>query len=167
MNYEKLNNIQRGIVRTRSNDKENSGSKHTVAILYDNKFYAKSNKKPYEFIPIKINQEDLNNVDYNIQILKNSAMPDQRFGNVMLAAHSGNARISYFRNLDKLDINDNVSISYKGKIYSYKVVNIYDIEKSGKAQIIRNKNVSTLTLVTCRHNTNKQMIVICELVSVE
>jgi hypothetical protein len=64
MNYEKLNNIQKGIVRTRSNDKENSGSKHTVAILYDNKFYAKSNKKPYEFIPIKINQEDLNNVDY-------------------------------------------------------------------------------------------------------
>lgn len=64
MNYEKLNNIQRGIVRTRSNDKENSGSKHTVAILYDNKFYAKSNKKPYEFILIKINQEDLNNVDY-------------------------------------------------------------------------------------------------------
>lgn len=64
MNYEKLNNIQRGIVRTRSNDKENSGSKHTVAILYDNKFYAKSNKEPYEFIPIKINQEDLNNVDY-------------------------------------------------------------------------------------------------------
>ena len=109
----------------------------------------------------------LNNVDYNIQILKNSAMPDQRFGNVMLAAHSGNARISYFRNLDILDINDNVSISYKGKIYSYKVVNIYDIEKNGKAQIIRNKNVSTLTLVTCRHNTNKQMIVICELVSVE
>ena len=109
----------------------------------------------------------LNNVDYNIQILKNSAMPDQRFGNVMLAAHSGNARISYFRNLDKLDINDNVSISYKGKIYSYKVVNIYDIEKNGKAQIIRNKNVSTLTLVTCRHNTNKQMIVICEFVSVE
>lgn len=109
----------------------------------------------------------LNNVDYNIQILKNSAGPDQRFGNVMLAAHSGNARISYFRNLDKLDINDNVSISYKGKIYSYKVVNIYDIEKNGKAQIIRNKNVSTLTLVTCRHNTNKQMIVICELVSVE
>ena len=109
----------------------------------------------------------LNNIDYNVQILKNSAMPDQRFGNVMLAAHSGNARISYFRNLDKLDINDNVSISYKGKRYSYKVVNIYDIEKNGKAQIIRNKNVSTLTLVTCRHNTNKQMIVICELVSVE
>ena len=74
----------------------------------------------------------LNNINYNVQILKNSAMPDQRFGNVMLAAHSGNARISYFRH-------------------------------SGKAQIIRNKNASTLTLVTCRHNTNRQIVVICEL----
>ena len=64
MNYDKLKNIQRGTVRVKSNDKEDSASKHTVAILYDNKFYAKSNKKPYEFIPIKINQEDLNNVDY-------------------------------------------------------------------------------------------------------
>ena len=105
----------------------------------------------------------LNNVNYNIQFLKNSAMPDQRYGNVMLAAHSGNARVSYFKNLNKLKMDDNVSISYKGKIYNYKVVNIYDIEKTGKAQIIRNKNVSTLTLVTCRHNTNKQIIVICEL----
>jgi LPXTG-site transpeptidase (sortase) family protein len=94
-------------------------------------------------------------------------MPDQRYGNVMLAAHSGNARVSYFKNLNKLEMDDNVSISYKGKIYNYKVVNIYDIEKTGKAQIIRNKNVSTLTLVTCRHNTNKQIIVICELVDIK
>ena len=64
MNYDKLKNIQRGTVRVKSNDKEDSASKHTVAILYDNKFYAKSNRKPHEFIPIKINQEDLNNVDY-------------------------------------------------------------------------------------------------------
>ena len=34
----------------------------------------------------------LNNIDYNVQILKNSAMPDQKYGNVMLAAHSGNCR---------------------------------------------------------------------------
>ena len=105
----------------------------------------------------------LNNINYNVQILKNSAMPDQRFGNVMLAAHSGNARISYFRHLDKLNIDDDVIINYNGKTYNYKVVNIYDIEKTGKAQIIRNKNASTLTLVTCRHNTNRQIVVICEL----
>ena len=105
----------------------------------------------------------LNNIDYNVQILKNSAMPDQKYGNVMLAAHSGNARVSYFRNLDKLSINDEVSIDYKGHTYTYKVVNIYDIDKTGKAQIFRNKNTNTLTLVTCRHNTNRQIVVICEL----
>lgn len=105
----------------------------------------------------------LNNIDYNVQILKNSAMPDYKNGNVMLAAHSGNARVSYFRNLDKLSVDDVVTIDYKGKTYTYKVVNIYDIEKTGKAQIIRNKNTNTLTLVTCRHNTNRQIIVICEL----
>ena len=82
----------------------------------------------------------LNNIDYNVQILNNSAMPDERNGNVMLAAHSGNARVSYFRNLDKLSIYDVVTIDYKGKNYTYKVVNIYDIDKTGKAQIIRNKN---------------------------
>ena len=105
----------------------------------------------------------LNSIDYNVQILKNSAMPDQKYGNVMLAAHSGNARVSYFRNLDKLSINDEVSIDYKGHTYTYKVVNIYDIDKTGKAQIFRNKNTNTLTLVTCRHNTEKQIIIICEL----
>ena len=105
----------------------------------------------------------LNNIDYNVQILKNSAMPDQKYGNVMLAAHSGNARVSYFKNLDKLSINDEVSIDYKGHTYTYKIVNMYDIDKTGKAQIFRNKNTNTLTLVTCRHNTNKQIIVICEL----
>ena len=31
-------------------------------------------------------------------------MPDEVNGNVILAAHSGNARISYFRTLDKLNI---------------------------------------------------------------
>ena len=106
----------------------------------------------------------LNNVDYNIQILKNSAMPDQRFGNVMLAAHSGNARISYFRNLDKLKLGDEISIEYKSKTYEYKIVDIYLIDKTGTAEIIRNKNKSTLTLITCKHNTNKQIIVIAELI---
>lgn len=105
----------------------------------------------------------LNNINYNIQILKNSAMPDQEYGNVILAAHSGNARVSYFRNLDKLSINDEMEILYKGKTYYYKVVNIYDIEKTGTAKIIRNNKTNTLTLVTCRHNTNRQIIVISEL----
>lgn len=105
-----------------------------------------------------------NNIKYNVQILKDSSMPDEDKGNVILAAHSGNARISYFRNLDKLVIGDDISIEYNSVIYNYKVVDIYLIDKTGTAEIIRNKNKSTLTLITCKHNTDKQIIVIAELI---
>ena len=105
-----------------------------------------------------------NNIKYNVQILKESSMPDEDKGNVILAAHSGNARISYFKNLDKLVIGDDISIEYNSVIYNYKVVDIYLVDKTGTAEIIRDKNKSTLTLITCKHNTNKQIIVIAELI---
>lgn len=106
----------------------------------------------------------LNNVKYNFQWIDGSAMPDQVNGNVIIAGHSGSARVSYFRKLDQLVIGDSVSIDYKNQTYNYKVIDIYDIEKTGKAEIIKNKNTTTLTLITCRHNTNKQIVIICELV---
>lgn len=103
-----------------------------------------------------------NNVNYNIEILKESSKPDEENGNVILAAHSGNSRVSFFKNLNKLVLGDEVFIDYNGKTYSYKVTNIYDIEKTGKAKIVTNKNKTSLTLITCRHNTNKQIVIICE-----
>lgn len=105
-----------------------------------------------------------NNVNKNIQILKESTYPDIANGNFILAGHSGNGRVSYFKNLNMLAQDDEISIFYQGKEYKYKVVNMYDIEKTGTANIIRNKEKTTLTLITCRHNTNKQIVVICELV---
>lgn len=106
----------------------------------------------------------LNNVNYNLEFIKGSSMPDQENGNVIIVGHSGSARISYFRKLDQLVIGDEASINYKGKVYNYKIVDIYDIDKTGTAEIIREKNKSTLTLITCRHNTKKQIVVIAELI---
>ena len=106
----------------------------------------------------------LNNVNYNIEILKESSMPDEVNGNVILAAQSGNARISYFRYLDKLNIGDEISIDYNSNIYKYRVSDIYLIDKNGTAEIIRNINKSTLTLITCKHNTKKQIVVIAEMI---
>lgn len=106
----------------------------------------------------------LNDVKYNVEILDSSDMPDKENGNVILAAHSGNSKVSYFKNLDKLKIDDMVYIDYDNKTYNYKVVNIYDIEKTGKAKIIRNQNTNTLTLITCKEKTNKQIVIICELI---
>lgn len=107
-----------------------------------------------------------NNVNRNIFILNESDMPDKKNGNVILAGHSGNSRISFFKNLYKLGINDYVSIFYNGSEYKYKVVNLYEIEKTGKANIVRNVEKSTLTLITCKQNTNKQIVYICELIDV-
>lgn len=132
-------------------------------------------KRNIEYIGIlkidKINLEkglvnktsSFNNVDINIQILKESNMPDVENGNVILAGHSGSGRTAYFRNLYKLEEKDLISIFYNGYEYKYKVVNIYDIDKTGTAHIVRNANKNTLTLITCRDKTEKQIIIICEL----
>ena len=105
-----------------------------------------------------------NNVNRNILILNESDMLDKENGNVILAGHSGSGRTAFFKNLYKLETDDEVSIFYGGSEYKYKVVNQYDIEKTGTANIVRNTEKNTLTLITCRHNTNKQIIYICELV---
>ena len=105
-----------------------------------------------------------NNVNRNIKILDESDMPDQENGNVILAAHNGNGRTAFFKNLDKLQIDDTVSIFYNGYEYKYRMINTYDVEKTGSVEITKNKKKSTLTLITCRHNTNKQIVIICELV---
>ena len=104
-----------------------------------------------------------NNINYGVEILKESDSPDVVNGNVILAAHSGTANISYFRNLDKINVGDEAIIYYQGKTYKYVFSKIYDIEKTGKAVIKRDNNTSTLTLVTCRHNTNKQIVLIANL----
>lgn len=104
-----------------------------------------------------------NSIEYGIQILNESDSPDVVNGNVILAAHSGTAYISYFNNLDKINIGDEAFIIYNGKTYAYKFVNIYDVNKNGKVGIKKEKNTSTLTLITCRNNTNNQIVLIAEL----
>ena len=132
-------------------------------------------KVKYDYIAVlkipKINLEKglvakdskYNNINYGVEILKESDSPDVINGNVILAAHSGTANISYFRNLDKINVGDEAIIYYQGKTYKYVFSKIYDIEKTGKAVIKRDNNTSTLTLVTCRHNTNNQIVLIADL----
>ena len=105
-----------------------------------------------------------NNVNRNVQILDEASYPNIENGNFILAGHSGSGRTAYFRNVDKLKIDDEIDVINKVYEYKYKIVNIYDIYKTGNANIIRNKGKTTLNLITCRHNTNKQIIVISELI---
>ena len=106
---------------------------------------------------------NLNNVDKNITIVSSSDMPNVNKGNLILASHSGNSSVSYFRYLDKLDMEDIASIYYFGKKYDYKLIYYYDVDKNGSVQIIKNNDINTLTLITCKKNTDKQTVFIFEL----
>ena len=109
-----------------------------------------------------------NNVDKGIYTLPVSNYPDVENGNLVLAAHSGNASISYFKNLWKLSVGDNANVSYNGKTYSYKIVNIYYVEKTGTVQIKRNTKKTSLTLITCTKNDDTlQTVYILELYAID
>lgn len=108
-----------------------------------------------------------NTIDYNVTVIKTSTYPNVEKGNFILAAHSGTASISYFRNLYKLKKGDKANIYYKNKKYVYKIVKIYDQPKTGKLSIYRDYNKTTLTLITCTKNNKKtQTLYILELTNV-
>jgi LPXTG-site transpeptidase (sortase) family protein len=106
-----------------------------------------------------------NNINYNIMIHNDSNLPDVEGGNVILVSHSGNASISYFKNLDKLTLDDLIYLDFNSKTYTYKIFNIYDVEKTGELSIKKELKDSTITLITCRHNTNKQIVIIGKLIA--
>lgn len=111
---------------------------------------------------------ELNDVDKNLLLVKESNYPNVTKGNLIIAGHSGNAWNSFFNDLYKLSIGDETIIIYNNKTYKYKITNIYKAAKIGQIAVYRNKNKTTLTLVTCTNNDNKtQTIYISELESVK
>ena len=106
-----------------------------------------------------------NSIEYNVTMVEGSSMPYVDKGNLILMAHSGDAYVSYFENLYKLSIGDMAYITHKGTKYSYRIVNIYNVEKNGKVTIYRNYDKTTLTLITCtKNNDSSQTVYIAELV---
>ena len=100
-----------------------------------------------------------NNVNYNIKIVDGSLMPYVKNGNLILAGHNGSAYISFFKNLYKLDINDSVYVYFDGIKYEYKIANIYDVNKTGTVSISRDRNKTTITLITCKKYSNDKQTV--------
>ena len=108
---------------------------------------------------------NLNNVKFNLYVLKESDYPDITNGNLIIAGHSGNYNNSYFANLYKLELNDTIIVHYKNNNYTYKITKIYNEEKTGTVRILRDRNKTTLTLITCTKDDNyHQTIYIEELI---
>ena len=105
-----------------------------------------------------------NNVDYNITVINGSTFPDTENNNLILAAHSGNCSICYFKTLYKLAVGDIAYLTYGGETHTYKIVNIYEVEKNGTVAIYRNYDTKVLTLITCtKNNDYTQTVYILEI----
>ena len=113
-------------------------------------------------------KSNLNNVKFNLYVLPESTYPDVDKGNLIIAGHSGNYNNSYFANLYKLTNEDTIIIHYNNLKYTYKIVNIYYEKKTGSVRIFRDKEKTTLTLITCtKDDKYHQTIYIAELIGVE
>lgn len=142
---EYLENTTVSELETSSDDEiEVRDEKETLMILEIPKISLKRN--------IYYQDSKYNSVEYNIQILKDSNMPDIENGNVIFASHNGNSKVSFFKKLYKLSLNDEIILYYDGYKYIYKLSKIYDINKDGTAEIYRNNNVNCITLITCKKN---------------
>lgn len=103
-----------------------------------------------------------NNLDENIIFVNGSSLPDEEKGNVIIAGHNGNSKISFFKNLNKLNIDDVFHITYQKKRYTYKIVKKYLVEKDGDVEILKDNRYSTATLITC-HGKKEQLVIIANL----
>ena len=109
-----------------------------------------------------------NSVNYNIEILKESDMPNIENGHLILAGHNGNSSVSYFDKLNKLEKNYVVNVFYNNIKYTYKIDNIYEIDKNGTANIKQNKKTTIIALITCKkYSDDKQIVFIGNLVDKE
>ena len=65
----------------------------------------------------------------------------------------------YFEKLNNITIGDKIELDYKGEIYIYNVINIWEEQKSGYIHINKHNN-NQLILTTCSpENSDKQLVI--------
>lgn len=100
-----------------------------------------------------------NNIDKNITIHNDSDYPNQDFSNLILMAHSGSGDNAFFKDVTKLNNDSLIKIYYHDKKYTYKIEDNYEVDKNGKARIIRNENRKSITLITCSQSDKTKQLV--------
>ena len=91
-------------------------------------------------------------------------MPDKENGVLLIGAHSGIGKYAYFKNLDKIQLNDKIIINYNNKNYLYKIVNKYLDKKDGSINFNNSPTSKRLILYTCNPNDKDNfLVVICDI----
>lgn len=93
-----------------------------------------------------------NNVNLNIELINDNV------NHFILVGHSGDASISYFNNLDLLNIGDIIYFNFKTLKYKYEIKEIYKINKNGYFEILK-YNIPVISLITCDELTDYLQVV--------
>ncbi len=108
--------------------------------------------------------DPLNTIKKNIQVLENSEFPDKENSVLIIASHSGRGKNAYFKDLDKLSLNNDIYIYYNNVKYIYKITDIYETNKNGNLTLNKSPKKQTLVLTTCSEvNKDKQLVITSEL----
>ena len=151
INNDDINTVSKTVNTSEYSVKNTKGSNY-IAVLEIPKIQLKKG--------LVMSTKNFKSINYAISIDKNSIMPD-KVGNFILYAHSGNSRIAYFRNIKKLNINDDINVFFDGKKYAYTIVKKYEVDKTGKLSIINDGISKYITLTTCsQENKGKQIVII-------
>lgn len=135
------------------NIKETNSEDNPIATLEIDKISLKNNIYDID--------SNLNNVDKNVTLLKNSILPDKSNSILFIAAHSGSGVTAFFERLNELKKGDKIKFNYNNKAYIYYVDNFWEEEKNGYIHIEK-QNKKQLILTTCSPNkSDKQLIVSC------
>jgi len=105
-----------------------------------------------------INSEE-NTIEKHVSILKESTYPDKDNSLMIIAAHSGIGPIAYFQELNKLELNDEITLIIENKTYTYKVKDIWEEKKNGYINFNK-ENKKQLILTTCSPNKEGYQLVI-------
>lgn len=109
-----------------------------------------------------------NTVNRNVAILSPSDYPDVQGGNFILAAHSGNGYLSFFKDLYKLNVGSYAYVYYNDIKYTYNIIYIYTQQKTGTISVQRPYGKTTLMLITCtKDDESTQTVYVAELVAQE
>ncbi len=103
----------------------------------------------------------LNQVDKNIELISSNCNPHDAC-HFLLASHSGNSSISFFKHLNLLKLGDEAKLYYENETFIYHLKEIQHVEKNGTISL-RTPDVSELVLTTCnKENDTLQDIYIFE-----
>lgn len=118
-------------------------------------FYRKTSKK--------------NTVNIGLEVINGSQMPNIENSELVLAGHSGNGYLAFFKELDKVEKGSLIYVYYDEIKYTYKLEETTITNKDGEIKIEKDTNSQTLILTTCNPNNRdkEQLILISKLINKE